>query len=670
MDEYYNNILKELSIEFEHGLDVQTHNSIGSRLIEFLPSIIFYNKAGHTYASPKLEFSVRDGIFLDTSILQRMDSINKALIELLDKNITTEDILKLKVVLSDYSIGNLNETRNLIDNKSFGDYRDEKRRYLLPLGDICVLDFLKTIDKDIENVTNILNRKNETSIGAFLTAMEFHMHFAKLHPLTNCDGRINKLLTNLYLLREGLDGIIITNLQKQIYNDSLNMFSAFGVKGIFIATMLLARRNGAELQSAIKKTDPATASSNMFKDLILTLTNDITTKSLDNDIRKFYGQFKKGDKEMELVALWLLGYAKLNNENILLDAYRNEDKDIRGMAMLSMSKINLIRYCQYLKEGLEDSESSIRILSVGLLAKNGLLNPLTVSNIIKGETDELVLTALTDHLRYAPRSVSYTEPLAKLMDSDSINVRMRAFAAFFVNADLHQRNAILCTLKYQEPEVILQTLCTGFERELEIFNEEKIAAAVSAIALENTHILRLLLRSMTRIPEGANLSKHYVEMCSRVLNDSNYKELEKAFAVYVLGKQKGYKTLSEEYCIIPDVNNGVSINTALILSNSNDLKLGKANNLDSRLFTLNGKEVSIAIGVSLKEVLDNGKAAQLNFPLVHTWTREKCLLMKESVLGNFFDILSNRIEHEDSISIKKTLRLEVYDKKLKSKIGR
>jgi hypothetical protein len=628
---------------------------------------MFYNKTEDVYAPHKLEFSVRDGILLDTLYLQRMDRTQKALVGLLGRSITSEDILRLKEVLSDYSIGNLNETRNLISDKSFGDYRDGKRRYLISLGGIYVVDSLKTIDKDINEITNILNRKSESSTDAFLTAVEFHMRFAYLHPLTNCDGRINKLLTNLYLLKEGLDGIVITNQQKQIYSDSLIMFNTFGVKSIFIATMLLATRNGAELQSAIKKTEPTTARSLIFKDLMLTLTEGITAQSLDKDIKSSYKEFKNRDKEMTLVALWLLGYAGLDNENILLDAYRNEDKEIRGMSMLAMSKVDPTRYHRYVKEGLEDPESSIRTLSIGLLAKNRLLDSSIVSGIIEREADESVLTALTEHLRYVPKSTSYTEPLAKLMDSKNINVKMRAFAAFFVNANMCKRGEVLRTLKYQEPEVILQTLCTGFERELGIFNEEKVAAAVSAIALENTHILRLLLRSMTRIPEDARLSRHYVEMCSRVLNESNYKELEKAFAVYVLGGQIGYETLSERYGIIPDVNGGVATNTALILSNFNELRLGKANNLDPRIFTLNGQEVSVAIGISLARLLDNGKAPQLNSPTIHCWIREKSLLMKESVLGNFFDSLLGRIEHDSTNIIKNALRVEVSNTKLKSK---
>ena len=104
----------------------------------------------------------------------------------------------------DDMFGNLNETRNSFASGSFGDYRDGERKYLLLLGDYYVAG-TDHITDSFASIVNMLEHKHTSTAKVFLAAAAFHTAFAHLAPMANYNGRIVKLLTNLYLTTNGLD---------------------------------------------------------------------------------------------------------------------------------------------------------------------------------------------------------------------------------------------------------------------------------------------------------------------------------------------------------------------------------------------------------------------------------------------------------------------------------
>ncbi len=194
-------------------------------------------RMAHTSTSiegnPLAEFQVGKvlagiSINADQKSIQEVKNYQKALQEVESmaagqKNITIEDILRLHGILME----------NLIEEKKSGHFRPgpiyvidelgdgrEKLRYEGPPAEKVA--FL------ISELLKWLSEANHQGLHPVIKAGLFHLQFVTIHPFSDGNGRMSRLLTTLILYREGWDfrRIIVLedyyNRDRQSYYNALN----------------------------------------------------------------------------------------------------------------------------------------------------------------------------------------------------------------------------------------------------------------------------------------------------------------------------------------------------------------------------------------------------------------------------------------------------------------
>jgi len=79
-------------------------------------------------------------------------------------------------------------------------------------------DFSKIVKLMDEFIKNI----KETKFHPLKKAIFIHYEFVRIHPFIDGNGRVARLLTNLYLMKQGYPPIILKKTERQFYYKSLN----------------------------------------------------------------------------------------------------------------------------------------------------------------------------------------------------------------------------------------------------------------------------------------------------------------------------------------------------------------------------------------------------------------------------------------------------------------
>jgi Fic family protein len=135
--------------------------------------------------------------------------------------VTTDEILSLhKTVIN-----------GLAEPKKVGNFRP---------GDVYVLDDLgdgrevlrykapssKSVPKMIEEMVEWMKKSKEDAVHPIIKAAILHLQFVSIHPFTDGNGRVARLLTQLLLYREGWDFRKIIVLEDYYNRDRMNYYNA------------------------------------------------------------------------------------------------------------------------------------------------------------------------------------------------------------------------------------------------------------------------------------------------------------------------------------------------------------------------------------------------------------------------------------------------------------
>lgn len=148
--------------------------------------------------------------------LKMLESMTKT-----KKEITIEEILRLhKVVIE-----------GLVEKEKVGKFRP---------GDVYVLDDLgdgrevlrfkappaKSVEELLNNLLFWLRKSKKESIHPIIRAAVLHLEFVSIHPFTDGNGRIARLLTQLQLYRDGWDFRKILVLEDYYNRDRMSYYNA------------------------------------------------------------------------------------------------------------------------------------------------------------------------------------------------------------------------------------------------------------------------------------------------------------------------------------------------------------------------------------------------------------------------------------------------------------
>lgn len=169
--------------------------------------------AGKTVRASKKDILEVENYYL---ALKKLDQLSKS-----KHDITLSEILTLhKIVI-----------RGLVEKSKVGKYRP---------GDVYVLDDLgggkemvrfkappaKDVAKMIEELINWLKISRKEDVHPIIRAGILHLQFVTIHPFTDGNGRVARLLTQLQLYRDGWDFRKILVLEDYYNRDRMSYYNA------------------------------------------------------------------------------------------------------------------------------------------------------------------------------------------------------------------------------------------------------------------------------------------------------------------------------------------------------------------------------------------------------------------------------------------------------------
>lgn len=109
-----------------------------------------------------------------------------------------------------------------------GVFRSDK----VTIGQTCFVppDFTQ-VNGFIDNMFEYLNSDKFNSLPVLLQAAEAHVRFVSIHPFTDGNGRVARLLANFYLWRRGVPGLLLSWQNRDRYYDALDQCNTREVKG-------------------------------------------------------------------------------------------------------------------------------------------------------------------------------------------------------------------------------------------------------------------------------------------------------------------------------------------------------------------------------------------------------------------------------------------------------
>ena len=555
---------------------------------------LFYYAPPQTSRNAVSCFESRDGELIDMLILYNTNDIYEKMAELKGKGITIGDIVELKRRITANLFGSTTELRNMNDTRTSFDAGI--RKYPVTIGCFFVAETPEDVTGRLEEILAQLNFEPSSASNAFVTALNFHNDFEHLHPLTNADGRIGKLLMNFYLVRNGLTPIYVTSADKADYYESVNVFHLSRYNGAFITNMLSIACSSQsesliERIESVDKNDPYVLE---LRDLILQRFGMINPDELTKDLHMVHEMGGDKDSQLTLAGLYLSGKAKLDTELVLRN-FRHEDNDIQAMAMWAMMEINPAKYLPCLKSAVMESPSTrIRIAALTLIARNGLLDASFANMIAVGEEDALIKFALLRHLQSVKPSAEYIETIKHFLNSENSDLRAAAYGAAVYNSSKNTLIELLDSVDVNDS--VIATVIVGaccYPQLSEMFMDNDVAISLSRIASGSEPARTLLLRTLSKFSSDLSLPDAYVDFCRGLLEKSSF-ESERAYALYVLGKQKGFDYIKERYSVGFGMGNSTLMNVVLTLVNMSDLESGRSD-MDDALFDISDERLSMVI---------------------------------------------------------------------------
>ncbi len=551
MENKYASALNELGLDRFVSLAPGTNRE--ELLLDYIIKGIFYSKDedAHNKSSAQLlaesGFVIREDLFTDLTQLSRVYKINKMLNGLMDRHVTSQDIIDIRLALEDGLFSN---------GKTYHGFR----RYRISNSLIISIP-QEQVREEMEKVTGLLNKRFESTAAAFVNAVEFYAASIKLHPFEDANGRPTRVLYNFYAIENGIRPIHISDSTLSA-RDYKFPFIISGYLGSTVASTLilsLDKKSREELRQLIEGAgmpeSPYALDIKCNLALLLDKEHDSYASGekrmeMWNNIKALFGDGERtGDHDLMYSAMGLLSAAKIDDGLLIGKAMFSGDAKLRSMAVFAMCRIDIQKYQRELEAVILDKNENegVRMIAIILLCEKGMLTLKKINEAAMGETNETVLITLGKyHYRGISDNASLEELMMlpdKLINSGSTEQRLRGYQALISHPDVNaMMERMMPAFKSADPDADL------IKKELIVrlnnfgkLNDAAVATELSALAASDIQIRRPLLGEL--IKPSTDVNPVYFDLLENIIKSSDASESEKAHAIYALSKAKGDGTL-------------------------------------------------------------------------------------------------------------------------------
>ena len=536
--------------ELIRSSETDIENFLAGRIVR----IIFYssamegNRIDEPDAAALLENNlVREdsGAFDDSLELINHRELFKRMIELSRKTITVDDVLLLQKSLFSSMLGTYTGIRR---------HRVTIGNHIAPACDVAM---------ELSKLLALINTKPDSATDAFCAAMDFHLRFVHLHPFEDGNGRIARLLMNLYLLKGGVKPVMVTADEKSLYNDAIAVFHNSGYETAFTYFMLLNTLEKSERERVMKHVENSSANDPDLLELKIlgyVFSGNAVGEVAKKEIEAFYDN-PATTTGRKVAALWTAGILKLDIHAIP-EAFSETEEAVRATAIWAAANADMKKYGKAIRDkAIDDGSFVVKATSVTLLAKQNMLDTGVIWATAK-EGDETMLIRLARSLASLDYNVGANDLIDSLKKDKSADVRMRAYQAFLAqNPDDNHLSEAIEAIPREDP-VVAYGIFKIIEKDRRL---DSLQASQKLLDIENKNkeVLHLLLAKFARsetLPEGAS---DYFEtlLSSRILTAE-----EEPYALYTLGRIKGSDYLSSRFGAHLSKDNSTAKNLAIFLS--------------------------------------------------------------------------------------------------------
>ncbi|MHB1830526.1 MAG: Fic family protein [Candidatus Micrarchaeaceae archaeon] len=430
---------------------------------------------------------------------------------------------------------------------SNGKYLDGIRRYRTSVGPYFSSP-RETLKEDFDDAAGMLSRCFDSPIMNLLHAVDFKLKFIYLHPFEDGDGRTGRLMTNYYLINNGIKPMHISSDTDGFWPESLNAFHIAGSTGPYLVSALIqiiGHDNAQALAEKVKKLDAIDGYSLALKANILVQTGNTTPQEINGDISRLYS-IGRGNFELVSNALWLASVTKSDSDAII-DAYSDPDPRIRAFSIYTMGKANFKKYRKdIISAASSDSNEQARMVAVVEIGLNGSMTSELALELLKNEHSEIVMIAIARYAASAKDGSGMDSVVNFLVETGDYDLKVRSYRIMMryyddgIVADIIRNRLLL------EHDDLRKGAVIELNRSNRI-NDEKIAAALCDIAVKDKLVRESVLGELIG---NDNVNSIYDPLLKRIVKDDlTYKctNFEKSYAIYILGRAHGYDYIKSEF---------------------------------------------------------------------------------------------------------------------------
>ncbi len=512
-----------------------------SIIADYVVKAIWYSRQGtdaHRQSAASLlygkNFIKKEGTLGDMILLMQ-------LIEVVDQ---LEKFEKYPVTVN--SLKTLRGTliKNLFGNSKYG---PGLRRYRNSTGPY-ITEPMESMSNQLKKTISLLNTKHEDPTEAFMNGIQFYAEFIKIHPFEDTDGRTARLLYNWYAIKNRIRAIHISEEFKDMYTEVLHPYYLSGYIGSAVTSMLLLTLTPTRidrLKKLMKREETDSLTIVELKALLKASLNMADPEELGRDVSRLF-EARSEKKNYSYAALWLCNLTNLDHEVIRRAYEETEDPKLRVLAVNVMSKINYQKYKDLIMGSLlKDPDENVRAQAVMQIGLKGDINKIH-PKIIESEKSALVLMTLGKALTFVDGH-GETEPnmlqktIKRLMADEEPNVRLRGYQAFAARSGVEEITGMLAGDFLKIDSMLQKEVIVELNRTNRL-NTPQISRRLSELAKDDITIKQHLLGELGIKGVSGN---GYESLFRHILSTNGHTDGERAHAIYLLGKQKGYDYLCE-----------------------------------------------------------------------------------------------------------------------------